>query len=98
MDARLQKIQITPAKYDKDGMISKEEFATLSVEIPMDSGSQRQAVIDLLSLLSREFIHVDVYSPRKQKEDADMKFTHTRPDGTTQTAETTQQTLEEMAD
>ena len=98
MDAKMKDIKITPIKFDKDGGIAKEEFATLSVEIPMDSASQRKAVIEMLSLLSREFIHVDVYSPRKQKEGADIKMTHTSPDGTTQTAETTQQTLEEMAD
>lgn len=71
MDARLQKIQITPVKFDKEGAITKEEFATLTVEIPMDSDSQREAVIELLSLLNRDFIYVDVNCPRKQKADAD---------------------------
>ena len=103
MEAKMKDIKITPIKYDKNGDITKEEFATLSVEIPMHSGSQRQAVIDLLSLLSREFIHVDVYSPRKQKEDGSVEVTHTSPTGKTQTVSLNQddvnaqlETLEEM--
>jgi hypothetical protein len=47
MDAKLKKIQITPMKFDKEGEIQKEEFATLTIEVPMDSTSQRAAVINL---------------------------------------------------
>ena len=103
MEAKMKDIKITPVKFDKDGGVAKEEFATLSVEIPMHSGSQREAVIEMLSLLSREFIHVDVYCPRKQKEDGSVEVTHTSPTGKTQTASLNQddvnaqlETLEEM--
>ncbi len=60
MDAKLKKIQITPMKFDKEGEIQKEEFATLTIEIPMDSTSQRAAVINLCELLDQEWIVVNV--------------------------------------
>ncbi len=60
MDAKLKKIQITPMKFDKEGEIQKEEFATLTIEVPMDSTSQRAAVINLCKLLDQEYIVVNV--------------------------------------
>ena len=60
MDAKLKKIQITPMKFDKEGEIQKEEFATLTIEVPMDSTSQRAAVIKLCELLDQEWIVVNV--------------------------------------
>ena len=60
MDAKLKKIQITPMKFDKEGEIQKEEFATLTIEVPMDSTSQRGAVINLCELLDQEWIVVNV--------------------------------------
>ncbi len=60
MDAKLKKIQITPMKFDKEGEIQKEEFATLTIEVPMDSTSQRAAVINLCELLDQEWVVVDV--------------------------------------
>ena len=47
-------------KFDKEGEIQKEEFATLTIEVPMDSTSQRGAVINLFELLDQEWIVVDV--------------------------------------
>lgn len=65
MDAKLKKIQITPMKFDNDGDVQKEEFATLTVEVPMDSAGQRDAIVSVLQLLSREWvvIHVEGKSP-----------------------------------
>jgi hypothetical protein len=60
MDAKLKKIQITPMKFDKEGEIQKEEFATLTIEVPMDSTSQRAAVINLCELLDQEWIVVNI--------------------------------------
>ncbi len=60
MDAKLKKIQITPMKFDKEGGIQKEEFATLTIEVPMDSTSQRAAVVNLCELLDQEWIVVNV--------------------------------------
>ncbi|MDE0466296.1 MAG: hypothetical protein OYL97_04510 [Candidatus Poribacteria bacterium] len=60
MDARLKKIQITPMKFDKQGEIQREEFATLTIEVPMDSTGQRAAVMNLCELLDQEWIVVEV--------------------------------------
>ncbi len=60
MDAKLKKIQITPMKFDKDGEVQREEFATLTIEVPMDSAGQRTAIMNLCELLSQEWIVVDV--------------------------------------
>ena len=60
MDARLKKIQITPMKFDKEGDPQKEEFATLVLEVPMDSTGQRAAIIELCELLDQEWIKLDI--------------------------------------
>ena len=60
MDAKLKKIQITPMKFNKDGDVDKEEFATLTIEVPMDSAGQREAIMELLTLLNREWVQVVV--------------------------------------
>ena len=56
MDARLKKIQITPVKFDKEGDIKDPEFATLTLEVPMDSTGQRAAIIELCELLDQEWV------------------------------------------
>ena len=60
MDAKLKKIQITPVKFDKEGDIKTGEFATLTLEVPMDSTGQRAAVIDLCELLDQEWVNVEI--------------------------------------
>lgn len=60
MDAKLKKIAITPAKFDKDGEIAQEEFATLTFEVPMDSTGQRAAIMNLCELLDQEWVVVEV--------------------------------------
>lgn len=60
MDAKLKKIQITPVKFNKDGDVQKEEFATLTFEVPLDSLTQRQEVMALFDLLSREWVRIEV--------------------------------------
>ena len=60
MDAKLKKIQITPVKFNKDGDVQKEEFATLTFEVPLDSLTQRQEVMVLFDLLSREWMRIEV--------------------------------------
>ena len=60
MDAKLKKIQITPVKFNKDGDVQKEEFATLTFEVPLDSLTQRQEVMALFDLLSREWVKIEV--------------------------------------
>ena len=60
MDAKLKKIQITPVKFNKDGDVQKEEFATLTFEVPLDSLTQRQEIMSLFETLSREWVRVEV--------------------------------------
>ena len=60
MDAKLKKIQITPVKFNKDGEVQKEEFATLTFEVPLDSLTQRQEVMSLFEALSREWMRIEV--------------------------------------
>ena len=51
MDAKLMKIQISPAKYGNDGELAKYETAQLTFEVPLDSGGQRADIISLLDML-----------------------------------------------
>ena len=60
MDAKLKKIQITPMKFDKEGQVQVEEFATLTIDVPMDSAGQRENILAVLSLLSREWVQVEI--------------------------------------
>ena len=60
MDAKLKKIQITPMKFDNQGEIQKEEFATLTLEVPMDSSAQRAAILALCELLDQEWVRLNV--------------------------------------
>lgn len=62
MDAKLKKIQITPVKFNKEGDVQKEEFATLTFEVPLDSLTQRQEVMALFESLSREWVRIEVES------------------------------------
>ena len=60
MDAKLKKIQITPVKFDKEGDPQREEFATVTLEVPMDSTGQRTAIIELCELLDQEWVKVEI--------------------------------------
>ena len=60
MDAKLKKIQITPMKFDKDGDPQREEFATITLEVPMDSTGQRAAIIELCALLDQEWVKLEI--------------------------------------
>ena len=54
MDAQLKKITVTPAKFDEDGAIKSSEFATLTLDVPLDSTAQREAIVELMTLLDNE--------------------------------------------
>ena len=60
MNAKLKRIQITPVKFDKEGDISAGEFATVTLEVPMDSTGQRAAIIELCELLDQEWVNVEI--------------------------------------
>ena len=60
MDAKLKKIAVTPAVIDEDGDIKKDECATLTFDVPLDSMSQRETVKGLFDVLSQEFVSLIV--------------------------------------
>ena len=60
MDAQLKKIQITPVKFDKNGDIKDAEFATLTLQVPIDSTGQRAGVIALCELLDQEWVTLEI--------------------------------------
>lgn len=60
MEAKIKKIAITPAHFDKDGDIDRDEYGTLTFDIPLDSVSAKQAFIELFNCLDREYVKVDV--------------------------------------
>lgn len=68
MDAKLKKIAITPMKFDKHGEVSKEEFATITIEVPMDSIAQRDEIAKLLDLLAREWMKVEISDGKQLSE------------------------------
>ena len=70
MDAKLKKIQITPVKFNTEGDVQKEEFATLTFEVPLDSLTQRQEVMSLFDLLSREWVRIEVEGESIPTEDS----------------------------
>ena len=55
MDAKLKKIMITPTKFKDDGDVDKEEFATLTFEVPLAESVQREQVAELMSRLQSEW-------------------------------------------
>ncbi len=62
MDAQLKKITVTPAKFDENGDIKSSEFATLVLDVPLDSASQREAIVALMALLDNEWVETDIQS------------------------------------
>lgn len=62
MDAQLKKITITPAKFDENGDIKSSEFATLTLDVPLDSKTQREAIVELMTLLDNEWVKTEVQS------------------------------------
>ena len=67
MDAKINQIVIKPAKYNKDGELVQEEYAVLTLNIPMDSLTQKKEVVALTELLDREHVTVDVGLHRLEK-------------------------------
>ena len=62
MDAQLKKITVTPAKFDENGDIKSTEFATLTLDVPLDSTAQREAIVELMTLLNNEWVKTDIQS------------------------------------
>ena len=62
MDAQLKKITVTPAKFDENGDIKSSEFATLMLDVPLDATAQREAIVELMTLLDNEWVKTDIQS------------------------------------
>ena len=62
MDAQLKKITVTPAQFDKDGDIKSTEFARITLDVPLDSTAQREAVVELMTLLDNEWVETEIQS------------------------------------
>ena len=56
MDATLQRITITPAKFDSEGDIKKQEGVVIAFEAPLNTTGQKEALVELLELLTDEWI------------------------------------------
>ena len=68
MQAIFKKLQLTPVKFNKDGDLDKDEFATLTVDIPIVDSVQAEKVQELLGLLSKELIYIEVYGTQQEAE------------------------------
>ena len=51
LDAIMRKATISPTKRDKEGDISKERSALLSIDIPLDSVSQEEGFAEVIGLM-----------------------------------------------
>ena len=60
MDAKIGQIVVKPAKWNKDGDLVQDEYAVLTLNIPMDSQTQKKEVVALTELLDKEHVVVDV--------------------------------------
>lgn len=60
MDAKMRGIRVVPATHDDDGEIKKGEHAILTFEVPMDTQSAREAIVNLFGVLAKEFVLVEV--------------------------------------
>ena len=66
MDAKLRKMAVTPAKFDENGDIKSEEFATLTLDVPIDSKAQHEAIVELMGLLDQEWVKADIQSDQQR--------------------------------
>ena len=60
MDAQIKKIDIVPAAFDKHGEVTREEYATVTLKVPLDSLKGRSWLANLLTFLSRDYVVVDI--------------------------------------
>ena len=64
IDAQIKDIKITPAHFDKDHYVDRDEFATVTIKVPMDSQEATDWITGLFAHLSREYIKVEVTDPQ----------------------------------
>ncbi len=60
MRAQIKKIQSVAAKFNKHCEVEEEPYARLTIDVPLDTTEQKQAVVDLMGLLRDELVSVGV--------------------------------------
>lgn len=60
LEAQLKKIQIVPTAFNDEGEVKKEQFATLTFELHLDSQIQRDELIKLLDILGKEWVKLEI--------------------------------------
>ena len=60
IEAQIKGIKVTPAHFNKNGHIDRDEFATVTINVPMNNNKARQRVMDLFQFLSHECVKVEV--------------------------------------
>lgn len=60
MDGKIKKVAITPTAFDEEGAIKKETFATITLEVPMDSSGQREGIFDIQNALDTEWHNIEI--------------------------------------
>ena len=66
MDAQIRKIAVTPAKFDENGDIKTGGYATVTLDVPMDSTAQRKAIFELMELLDKEWVKAEIHSDQQR--------------------------------
>lgn len=66
MDAQLKQIQIKPATFDEKGLIKNHEYASITLNVPLDSKAQMEAVKSLFALLGKEWHLLEIEARQKE--------------------------------
>ena len=60
VDAKITQIQSKAAKRNSNGEITQEPYASITLNIPLDSAEQRKNVLHYLELLRDEWVVLDI--------------------------------------
>ena len=74
----MNRVQINPSKRDKDNLITKDECAVITLEIPLDNSIQIGKVMELFKLLQNESLRIDIEAeqvkiPETETEEEDIE-------------------------
>ena len=64
MDAKISQMVTKPAKFNKENELVQDEYVSLTLNIPLDSLTQKKEVLALYEVLSQEFVKVEVTNPQ----------------------------------
>ncbi len=60
MDGKIKKLTITPVSLDGEGVVKKEEHATITLEIPMDTVTSRAQIAEILPVISKDWLKIEI--------------------------------------